>query len=163
VYKLFQANLEEERFFVVARQVIDNFEDDFPQSYDLDWEEKRVKYDDAFKIKVKGKTGFDLVEERRKYKWRYYLENPPNDRMRKLGATITDKDTFSDGIAYAYRLLSDKLHKGYHPVTIRDPRNLFLYQRVVDSLRIIFEEEGILNVYIEQLRITLPTSTPKTG
>jgi hypothetical protein len=130
--------MKEEKFLDLIRQIIDDYEECFPQPYESDFESKKVVYDTS---KLSGKISFDLYQERRRQKWNYYIRHPPNERMKNLVAKVEDIDDFSDGVALAYRLISDKFHKGFYKMMIIDPRKVFIYKRVVKSLQILLKNK----------------------
>ena len=56
---------------LLYRQAIEEVEDEFPQEYDDDYDQKKVVWDKKI---LKAKTGFDLNEERRRQKWLWYSQ-----------------------------------------------------------------------------------------
>lgn len=130
----------------IWRLLIDDYEESFPQPYENDFAQKKVKFDES---KFSNLVSYDLQEERRRQKWLFYCQNPPNARMSKLVDRLKnenlDFDKFSRGIAKAHRLLSDKFHAGFYEVIAGDPK-----QHIVVAMRILLKQEDILAELIEK-------------
>lgn len=152
---LFQKTAEKLYMKNIYRAAIEELEDNFPQPFDEDFETKKVKYD---KAKVGEKTGFDRSEEIRRQRWNHYLNHPPNTKIKNIvtraGEVGLSLDTLAEGIAKAYRCLSEDFHQPIkETIKIDDPKMISSRRSIILSLRILLNESDILPEYIEQLEL----------
>ncbi|XP_065207996.1 uncharacterized protein LOC135836864 [Planococcus citri] len=144
---------DEWAWFELIRQLIEDYdESNFPHPCDDDFESKKVEWD---KARLAGKTSHERNEEERYQKFKYYLENPPNEAVQKLRNRLNEAniavETFSKGIAKAYRFISGRIRDGYMKCLGANWDSFYHQEDVLTAVGILLDEMGISKKLIKKI------------